>query len=206
MSDKVLLIHGLWMGSWTMLGLGRRLAAEGFEVERFDYPTVHRSLDETHLALAERAAQLGPGTHFVCHSLGGLVTLSLLQKNPALTRGRIVCLGSPLGGSAVARSLGTWPGGRWMMGKSFDLLVDGLAEISGPQQVGSLAGRLPLGLGRLLGGLSDPHDGTVSAAETQLPGLADHALVPASHSGLLFSDHAAGMVARFLREGRFQPD
>lgn len=204
MSDKVLLIHGLWMGSWTMLGLGRRLTAEGFTVERFDYPTVHRSLDETHVALAERVVELGPQTHFVCHSLGGLVTLSLLQKMPGLTQGRVVCLGSPLAGSAVARSLGTWPGGRWMMGESFDLLVEGLAPIAGPQQVGSVAGRLPIGLGRLLGGLSDPHDGTVSAAETQLPGLVDHALVPATHSGLLFSDTAAGMVVNFLRDGRFQ--
>ena len=34
-------------------------------------------------------------------------------------------------------------------------------------------------------------------------GLAAHCVVPASHTGLVFSAHAARQAAHFLREGRF---
>jgi hypothetical protein len=50
---------------------------------------------------------------------------------------------------------------------------------------------------------TEEHDGTVAVAETQLDGLADHVVVPASHSGLLFSEEVARQAAAFLREGRF---
>ena len=50
-----------------------------------------------------------------------------------------------------------------------------------------------------------PSDGTVAVAETRLPGLADHCLVAASHTGLVFSRPAAGQAAAFLRHGRFGP-
>ncbi|MNO04758.1 hypothetical protein D3C81_2258900 [compost metagenome] len=42
--------------------------------------------------------------------------------------------------------------------------------------------------------------------ETQLPGLADHCVVAASHSGLVFSPEAARQTAAFLRDGRFRQD
>lgn len=47
-------------------------------------------------------------------------------------------------------------------------------------------------------------DGTVSVEETRLPGLRDHCIVPASHTGLVLSPHAAAQTAAFLREGRFR--
>ncbi|KTF29418.1 Cob(I)alamin adenosyltransferase, partial [Xanthomonas vesicatoria] len=46
-------------------------------------------------------------------------------------------------------------------------------------------------------------DGTVALAETRLPGLRDHCVVQASHSGLLRSPEAATQALAFLRSGRF---
>jgi hypothetical protein len=40
-------------------------------------------------------------------------------------------------------------------------------------------------------------------AETELPGLTDHCVVPATHTGLLFSAEAAGKAIAFLRGARF---
>ena len=58
---------------------------------------------------------------------------------------------------------------------------------------------------RFLGQAFDgPHDGTVSVAETRVPGLADHVVVRASHSGLLFSDEVVRQVAGFLRGDGFE--
>ena len=67
-----------------------------------------------------------------------------------------------------------------------------------------IAGRVPHGLGALFAGFDGEHDGTVAVAETQLPGLADHVVVDASHSGLLFSAEAAEQTIAFLRRGRFR--
>jgi hypothetical protein len=69
--------------------------------------------------------------------------------------------------------------------------------------VGMIAGCVPRGLGGLFAGFRGDHDGTVAVAETRVPGLADHVVVRASHSGLLFSDAVARQAAHFLRHGRF---
>ncbi len=65
---------------------------------------------------------------------------------------------------------------------------------------------MPHGLGSLLGAIGDASDGTVALDETRLPGLADHCVVAASHSGLVFSPEAARQTAAFLRDGRFRHD
>ena len=39
--------------------------------------------------------------------------------------------------------------------------------------------------------------------ETRLPGLADHRVLPASHTGMIFSSEVAALAAGFLRDGRF---
>ncbi|HSM10829.1 MAG TPA: alpha/beta hydrolase, partial [Lysobacter sp.] len=54
------------------------------------------------------------------------------------------------------------------------------------------------------GGIRGDSDGTVAVAETRLSGLADHVVVAASHSGLLFSAAASRQAIAFLRTGRFQ--
>ena len=70
--------------------------------------------------------------------------------------------------------------------------------------MGVVAGRTPLGLGQFFGGIREASDGTVAVAETRLAGLADHVVVPASHSGLLLSPRAAQQAVAFLRTGHFE--
>ena len=123
--------------------------------------------------------------------------------HPELPVSRVVCLGSPLRGSRAAQSLARHGAGRWMLGHSCDLLCTGLTEWNGPAQAGVIAGCLPVGLGFTLGAMPRPHDGTVCAEETRLPGLADHIEVRTTHTGLLFSREAAAQAIHFLRHGHF---
>lgn len=200
----MLLLHGLWMRSAALGVLARRLRAAGFAVSTFDYPSVHGGPDAALPLLADTLHALGPGPmRIVAHSLGGLMALSALRDAPELPVDRIVCLGSPLCGSAAARGLARWPGGTRMLGQSLDLLRSGLPQWRGHAQVAMIAGTLPLGLGVLPGRLPRPHDGTVAVAETRLPGLVAHCTLPVSHSGLVFSRAVALRAAQFLREGRF---
>ncbi|NMW24930.1 alpha/beta hydrolase, partial [Rhodanobacter denitrificans] len=58
-------------------------------------------------------------------------------------------------------------------------------------------------LGAMLGHFVGEHDGTVAVEETRLAGLTAHCVVEANHTGLLFSQEVARLVAEFLRDGRF---
>jgi pimeloyl-ACP methyl ester carboxylesterase len=208
MKEHVILLHGLWMRGFTLAALRRRLEKAGYAVALFDYASVLHEPDSSieelvaftrDIAAANKKAQI----HLVGHSLGGLMALRAIERMPDLAPGCVVCLGSPLRGSAVARSIAQLPGGGFLIGKSLDVLLQGLDHWAGQRPVGAIAGRLPLGLGLVFSALQSPHDGTVSVKETQLPGLTDHCLVPASHTGLLFSDEAAAQTIAFLRHRRF---
>lgn len=207
MSDHVILLHGLWMRGFALSMLHRRLMEADFRVHRFDYLSVaasqQRILDQLQArmgALAEEAASV----HLVGHSLGGLLALRACRDAEGLPPGRIVCLGSPLKGSAAARAFAGWGrGGEVLLGHNRALLEQGFERWDGPREVGMIAGCMPLGLGSMLGHLEGEHDGTVAVEETRLAGLADHCLVEANHTGLLFSQEVAQQVTQFLRSGHF---
>src|SRR5690606_34850824 len=137
------------------------------------------------------------------HSLGGLVALATLERHPELPVGRIVCLGSPLRGSAAAAGVASHAWGAFALGHSAQLLKEGCGPCTAGREVGVVAGRMALGLGRRFGHLAGQNDGTVAVEETRLEGLADHVTIDASHTGLLFSAEAARQAIAFLREGHF---
>jgi pimeloyl-ACP methyl ester carboxylesterase len=203
-TEHVILLHGLWMRGFTLTALRRRIERAGFAVELFDYASVMRDPDLSVSNLLARARSIkSKKIHFVGHSLGGLIALQALSQASDLPAGRVVCLGSPLRGSVVARAVSNLPGGSLVIGRSSGILRNGLQRWSGTQPVGVIAGRLPLGLGFMVGSLASPNDGTVSVVETELPGLTDHCVVPATHMGLVFSDEAAAQTVAFLRTARF---
>jgi pimeloyl-ACP methyl ester carboxylesterase len=203
MSEPVILLHGIWMRAFSLVALRRRLTAAGFAPQMFEYASVMQGPDPSVARLLERVRALHvERLHLVGHSLGGLIALQAARSGD-LPPGNIVCLGSPLSGSAAARGLSKIPGGATVMGRSADILRSGLDRWDDTRAVGSIAGTRPVGLGSLLGALRGEHDGTVSVDETRLVGIADHCVVTATHTGLLFSDQAARQVLTFLRDGRF---
>ncbi|MFL9584516.1 esterase/lipase family protein [Stenotrophomonas sp. AB1(2024)] len=203
MNPPVLLLHGIWNARAWVGPLAWRLRARGFSVDTFGYSSVFGGPDVAVPQLLQRLRNSGP-VALVGHSLGGLVALEALRRQPDLPVSRVVCLGSPLRGSGTARSLADH-GWSLALGRSSELLLDGLPAWEGRAQVGLIAGSVPHGLGSLLGAIGDFSDGTVALDETRLPGLADHCVVAASHSGLVFSLDAARQTAAFLRDGCFRP-
>ncbi len=206
MSEHVILLHGLWMRGFALSMLHRRLMEAGFRVHRFDYLSVaatqQRILDKLHARMAA-LAQEAEAVHLVGHSLGGLLALRACAATD-LPSGRVVCLGSPLQGSAAARGFAAWGrGGEVLLGHNRELLEQGFDRWDGPREVGMIAGCKPLGLGAMLGHLEGEHDGTVAVKETRLAGLSGHCVVETNHTGLLFSADVAQRIARFLRDGRF---
>lgn len=205
-TEHVIVLHGIWMRGIAMLPLSRRLRGAGFTVDTLDYPSVVGSWDDSASRLARHWHEhAGRKVHIVGHSLGGMLALHVAAKCAGLPEGRIVCLGSPLKGSAAASRMGRLPGGHWLMGQSAEILKSGLAPWRGQRPVGVIAGSTPIGLGSVLGVLKTPHDGTVSVEETRLDGVDEHRVVEHTHTGLAFSNDVAELVVGFLRDGRF-PD
>jgi pimeloyl-ACP methyl ester carboxylesterase len=200
---RVVLLHGLWMPGAAMHWLAVQLREQGFAPEVFTYHSVVDGPDQAIARLADLLRADGEAD-IVAHSLGGLVALQALREQPDLPVGRIVCLGSPLAGSGAAAGMLRWSPAAGLLGRSAALLRDGLRRWEGRAQVGALAGCVPHGLGALWAGFGGDHDGTVAVDETRLDGLADHMVIEASHSGLLFSAEAAAQAGEFLRTGHFR--
>lgn len=199
----VLLVHGIWNARHWLAPFAVRLRREGLAPELFGYDSVLRDPgqagDRLIAHLRRRPVEL-----LVGHSLGGLVILEALRRTPDLPVRRVVCLGSPLRGSGVATAMGNRRAPlSLVLGRSRSLLETGCAPWEGPAEVGVVAGNRARGVGGLFARMDGESDGTVSVSETRLPGLADHCVVPASHSGLVLSAEAARQTARFLLHGRF---
>ena len=203
MIRRVLLVHGIWNAKSWLAPLAARLRAEGFAAQVFGYASVFGGPEQALPRLIERL-RAQPVDALVGHSLGGVLALEALRHAPGLPVRRVVCLGSPLQGSATARELAAHAWGAPLLGRSAGLLARGLQAWDGAAEVGMVAGNVPKGLGRLLRRFDGPSDGTVALAETRLPGLADHCEVACSHTGLALSPIAAAQVAHFLRTGRFR--
>ena len=208
--EQLIFVHGLWLTGIESLWLRRRLAAHhGYGVEVFTYGTRSESLTSVLSRLHARVMASDATVHLLGHSLGGRVVLRYLREqvtaHPSSPVGRAVLLGSPVGGSAAARSLAEFRLGRAIIGEVAlqQLLANAASDTALPREVGVLAGRLPLGLGGLLARFKGPHDGVVAVSETVLPSAKDQLVLPVSHTGMLLSATVADAVAHFLRYGHF---
>ena len=205
MREAVVLVHGIWMNGLEFWRLRRNLELAGYECHVFKYHVWGKPLAETAACLNEFVQGIdAPVVHFVGHSLGGIVLLHLFDQFPFAKQGRVVLLASPVNGSIVAKRLGATRLTRWTLGQSLQNGLDGkVSAWRGWQDVGTISGSLPLGVGLMVGGLKSPHDGTVTVEETQFVGAVDSLVLPVSHLGILFSLDVAQQVVIFLRTGKF---
>ena len=205
--DVVVLVHGIWMTGLEMSFLQHRLAAAGFSTRRFRYASLKRTPVENAAELANFIRHQEVETlHLVAHSLGGIVVLHLFNRFSDLPPGRVVLLGSPVRGCELAHRMNGNRGFKWMLGRSGGQgLLGGAPAWAGGRDLGVIAGTLNVGVGWLFGGVEGPSDGTVSVADTRLPGTTDFHTLHVSHTGLVFSPQTAGAVGFFLKTGRFVP-
>lgn len=206
-AEPVIIVHGLWLHGMVMGWLARRIAQCGFDTHTYSYPSVQLTLSENAERLAQFCAGLGAArVHLVCHSMGGLIAMKMLESTPALRCGRLVLVGTPYTGSFAAQRLAQFPGGAALLGRSIAEWLDGARPAICAEAVGVIAGTRGLGLGWVIApDLPRPHDGAVTVAETEIPGPHSRVLLDVSHSEMLISRAVADQCCEFLAHGRFAP-
>jgi pimeloyl-ACP methyl ester carboxylesterase len=210
--EPVVLVHGLWMNGMEFGVLRHRLQARhGFDAHVFPYPSLHGNLDDIAAELVGFAAQCAAAdgsVHVVGHSLGGAIVYRALELGLRERPGHAVVMGSPLNGSRAAAGASRFPMLRPLLGPH---VTAELAPVRGrcwacvgPRRLGAIAGSRRVGIGQFFAHFGEAdHDGTVAVAETVIPGLDDHLVLPHSHIGMLFAHDVADQVAHFLRRGTF---
>ncbi len=207
--NKVFLVHGLWMSGYACLYWRRVLRTAQMNPTIYSYPSVANHLDKNADRLfraVQRTGSEAKNLHFVGHSLGGIVIMHMLRRHghalPNL--GRVVLCGSPINGSYCATEGSKWPVLGGVLGNSI-LEWDGVqrSELPAQLEIGVLAGTREFGLGRIVPGLPQPSDGTVSLSETQFEGANDQMIMHINHSEMLIAPAAGTQIVHFLRHGRF---
>ncbi len=206
----VVYVHGLWQRGAESLCLRRRLARDlGAETRVFSYPSVRADATANGRALGEFLSTIrADSLHLVGHSLGGVVILKFFEgaAPTGLPPGRVLLLGSPVRGCRTALNLARLPLGGKIMGRSVreEMLGSRDRLWNGSRDLGIIAGDSGRGLGRLIGALRGPSDGTILVEETRLDAARDHIVLRVGHTGMLFSAAVARQAGAFLKAGRFQ--
>jgi pimeloyl-ACP methyl ester carboxylesterase len=202
---NIVLVHGLWNRGWSMAAMAKRLRAQGHQVLVFSYPTRGNNLDghadELHTFLGKSNAD---ELHLVGHSMGGLVILNMLSRYDDLPPGRVVLMGTPVKGASVVKRLEKLPGQKFIFGKSRDNLLQGFQHTPSGYETGMIRGTRTFGFGKIVGGHSEPNDGSIAISETELDGLKDSVELAVAHSEMLISREVVGQVEQFLLHGVFK--
>lgn len=216
-SEGVVFLHGISRSFRSLIKLQQAVDKEGFATRNIGYPSREKALsalvDDIHPAIAPFADANEGVTHFVCHSMGGLLARAYIARYRPGRLGRVVMLGTPNGGSEIADRLKHWLLYRLYFGPAGQQLVttrDADTEALLPvvdYPVGIIAGNRsldPIASSFMLPGAGD---GRVTVARTKLDGMADHVVIPASHAFMMKNKAAIVQTIAFLKDGRFnRPD
>ena len=205
--QHIVLLHGLWMNGLELSLLRWRLSRLGYATSRFSYATVRHPIISSEPRLRAHVEQVSASTsviHFVAHSLGGLLLRHYFCQYQDHIAGKVVTLASPHQGSVVATRLQHhWLWGRALGGSVEQALLGDVPAWQGRVPLGVLAGNIPMGMGRLLGGVPGDNDGTVALAETPLEGMSDYKVLPETHISMLISPRVVAEIHHFLQTAKF---
>lgn len=201
MAERVIVcIHGIWVRPGIFWYVRRALSPIGAPVYLFGYRSIRQSLEDSARSLQAYLDKLDvKRIDFIAHSLGGLLLLHYFSLCSDPRVAKVVLMGTPLQGSAIARISAQFALFKPLLGKNREHLQRGALQWSAPDKTIMIAGTRSIGVGRIFPhALEGPNDGTVAVAETRHPQLFAHYEIPESHSSMLYSRSAVQIIRKFL--------
>lgn len=198
-SKKVLLIHGLWEHLLTMHFLAKCFKSIGYEVGYFNYHPYasKKNLEESFIG---KVNKFKPDV-IVGHSMGGVIAVRHINKLHKSVD-KIVCLGSPLKGSIVAKKIVNSISPYKLFGEAaIDWLTSETVIPETEIRILSVSGTNNYcGFWWFLSVLGGISDGTVSKDETFVKGVTHTASVHAGHMDLITSAEVISIIVSFLED------
>jgi hypothetical protein len=201
-----------------MATLEQALSEQGYTVVNMGYPSTEHPIEhlaDTYVAQAINQchthsninSDIDSNTHFVTHSMGGILLRDYVDRHGSAGIGRVVMLGPPNQGSEAVDKLRFLPVFGWLHGpaglqlgtdqqsrvKQLGAVDFELGVIAGTQSINPLLSVLIPG--------SD--DGKVSVENTKVLGMKAHKVMSVTHPMMMKNEKVIGQTVQFLATGTF---